>query len=142
MVIDPETMAGASIYLADDEPANRLLLEQVLARGGFCRVRSFADGRALLAACALDEPDLILLDLRMPQLDGFAVLEELRGRSHPERYLPIIVLTANATGEERKQALSAGATDFLTKPFDRGPRAGSPRRRRERPGGGCATRTT
>jgi EAL domain-containing protein (putative c-di-GMP-specific phosphodiesterase class I)/CheY-like chemotaxis protein len=117
--IDAETMAGASIYLADDEPANRLLLEQILARGGFSRVRSFADGRALLEACARDEPDLILLDLRMPKLDGFAVLEELRGRSHPERYLPIIVLTADATGEARKQALSAGATDFLTKPFDR-----------------------
>ncbi|MGH2511423.1 MAG: EAL domain-containing protein [Candidatus Limnocylindrales bacterium] len=117
-MIKREAIVAGLIYLADDEPANRLLLERVLERGGFREVRSFADGRELLAACATTEPDLILLDLRMPEVDGFAVLAELAGSAHPDRYLPIIVLTADANAGARNRALREGAIDFLTKPFD------------------------
>ena len=116
--IASEALVSASIYLADDEPANRLLLEQVLARGGFRQVRSFADGQQLLAACAEREPDLILLDLRMPQIDGLAVLRELGRRSRRRPDLPIIVLTADANVDSRNRALREGASDFLAKPFD------------------------
>lgn len=117
-MIGPEKVAGALIYIADDEPANRLLLERILAQGGFTRVRSFPDGRALLAACTEQEPDLILLDLRMPYVDGFGVLEALRRGPSAETYLPVIVLTAEPSRDALKRALRLGAADFLGKPFD------------------------
>lgn len=106
------------IYIADDELANTSLLEAILVRAGFSSFRSFSDGQALLAAIAEAEPDLVLLDLRMPVVDGLSVLESLRTGSSPDRYLPVLVLTADATRESRTQALSSGAHDFLTKPFD------------------------
>ena len=64
------------------------------------------------------EPDLIVLDLLMPVLDGYGVMQELARRIPPGTYLPILVLTADATPEARTRALSMGARDFLTKPFD------------------------
>lgn len=111
------TILDSLIYIADDRPANVLLLEAILARAGYTSVASHGDGGALLAAIADQEPDLILLDLQMPIVDGFAVLEAL-GTAHPGRYLPVLVLTADATHGARDQALSSGANDYLTKPFD------------------------
>jgi EAL domain-containing protein (putative c-di-GMP-specific phosphodiesterase class I)/DNA-binding NarL/FixJ family response regulator len=111
-------IAGALIYVADDEPANRLLLERILAQGGFSRVRSFPDGQTLLTACAEREPDLILLDLRMPNVDGFGVLEALRPGPAADAYLPVVVLTAEPSRDALKRALRLGAADFLGKPFD------------------------
>jgi putative two-component system response regulator len=64
------------------------------------------------------DPDLLLLDLRMPRVDGLTVLQVVRESLAPEEYRPIIVLTADSTGETRRRALALGATDFLTKPFD------------------------
>jgi EAL domain-containing protein (putative c-di-GMP-specific phosphodiesterase class I)/CheY-like chemotaxis protein len=117
-VIGPEMISGALIYVADDEPANRLLLERILAQGGFTRVRSFPDGKALLTACAAEMPDLVLVDLRMPAVDGFGVLESLRGEGSPDAYLPVVVLTAEPSRDSHKRALRLGAADFLGKPFD------------------------
>ncbi len=113
----PDMISDALIYIADDEPANRLLLERILAQGGFTRVRSFPDGGSLLTACAEAQPDLVLADLRMPGIDGFGVLESLRGHSD-DAYLPVVVLTAEPNRDTRKRALSLGAADFLGKPFD------------------------
>src|SRR6266511_1939161 len=113
----PDMISDALIYIADDEPANRLLLERILAQGGFTRVRSFPDGGSLLTACAEAEPDLVLADLRMPGIDGFGVLESLRGHSD-DAYLPVVVLTAEPNRDTRKRALSLGAADVLGKPFD------------------------
>jgi EAL domain-containing protein (putative c-di-GMP-specific phosphodiesterase class I)/CheY-like chemotaxis protein len=106
------------IYIADDEPANVKLLEAVLDRAGFMSVTSYADGQELLDAIEVREPDLILLDLRMPTLDGLSVLRRLAETSPARGYLPILVLTADATRSSRDQALSSGAHDYLTKPFD------------------------
>lgn len=111
-------MLQSRIYIADDEPANVQLLEAVLDRAGFTSVSSYADGQELLDAIELREPDLILLDLRMPTLDGLSVLRRLAGTSPARGYLPILVLTADATRASRDQALSNGAHDYLTKPFD------------------------
>lgn len=108
------------IYVADDEPANIALLEAVLGRAGYTSITAFPDGEALLAAIAEREPDLILLDLRMPIVDGMSVLKLLPTATHAHRYLPVLVLTADATRASRDQALSSGAHDFLTKPFDTG----------------------
>ena len=106
------------IYIADDEPANIELLEAVLERAGFTSIATFSNGQALLDAVAAQEPDLILLDLRMPVLDGLAVLRSLAGGPTAGGYLPVLVLTADATRQSRDQALSSGAHDYLTKPFD------------------------
>ena len=117
-MIKPETIAGGLIYIADDEPANRLLLERILAQGGFTRVRSFPDGKPLLDACAAEEPDLVLVDLRMPGVDGFGVLEALRGGPSARTYVPVVVLTAEPSRDAQRKALRLGAADFLGKPFD------------------------
>jgi EAL domain-containing protein (putative c-di-GMP-specific phosphodiesterase class I)/CheY-like chemotaxis protein len=110
-------MLDSRIYIADDQPANVLLLEAILARAGYTSVVSYRDGEALLGAIADQEPDLILLDLQMPVIDGFAVLDAL-SEAQPGSYLPVLVLTADATHAARDQALSSGAHDYLTKPFD------------------------
>ena len=64
------------------------------------------------------KPDLILLDLMMPHIDGLALMTQLRSRIPENTYLPIMVLTADVTSKAKQQALSHGARDFLTKPFD------------------------
>jgi EAL domain-containing protein (putative c-di-GMP-specific phosphodiesterase class I)/DNA-binding response OmpR family regulator len=111
-------ISGSRVYIADDEPANLRLLEATLARIGLTDVVAFSDGAALLAGVDAAEPDLILLDLRMPGLDGYRVLEALRGRRADGDYLPVLVLTADAQRETRDRALTAGADDYLSKPFD------------------------
>jgi EAL domain-containing protein (putative c-di-GMP-specific phosphodiesterase class I)/DNA-binding response OmpR family regulator len=111
-------MLDARIYVADDEPVNIKLLEAVLGQAGYASITSFPDGGALLDAIAAGEPDIVLLDLRMPIVDGMAVLKRLPDVAPPDRYLPVLILTADATRTSRDQALSSGAHDFLTKPFD------------------------
>ena len=107
----------ARILVVDDEPANVRLLERMLAEAGYRQVKSTTDSRQVLALYSEFQPDLILLDLMMPHLDGIAVIQQLQ---IPEDvFLPVLVLTADATSEARKRALEAGAKDFLTKPFDR-----------------------
>jgi signal transduction histidine kinase len=107
----------ARILVVDDEPANVRLLERMLAEAGYRQVKSTTDSRQVLALYGEFQPDLILLDLMMPHLDGIAVIQSLR---IPEDvFLPILVLTADATSDAKKRALEAGAKDFLTKPFDR-----------------------
>ncbi|HEX5466735.1 MAG TPA: EAL domain-containing protein [Candidatus Limnocylindrales bacterium] len=113
-----ESVAGALIYIVDDAPANTVLLEQVLRRAGFRNVRAFTDGAAVLEAVEAEEPDLILLDLHMPGLDGLSVLRRLRATRPADTYLPVVVLTADVTWEARRRVLEGGATDFLTKPFE------------------------
>ncbi len=106
------------ILVVDDEPANVVLLQKMLERAGYEHVTSAVDGRATLAAVASGDVDLILLDLHMPGLDGFGVMEALRELVAAEDYLPVLVLTADVTRATRTRALSLGAKDFLTKPFD------------------------
>jgi putative two-component system response regulator len=108
----------ATILIIDDEPANVRLLERVLQREGFRSIESTHDPRQSLAMYTALRPDILLLDLHMPAMDGFAVMEQLKGRIPKDDFVPIVVLTADITAESRKRALSAGARDFLTKPVD------------------------
>lgn len=105
------------LLIIDDEPVNVVLLEEILAESGYTRVQSVTDSREALQAFKQFEADLVLLDLMMPQVDGFAVLEALRGGA-AETHVPVIVLTADISEEAKRRALAAGATDFLLKPFD------------------------
>lgn len=103
------------ILIIDDDRTSVCLLEQLLQRHGYSRVMGITDSRAALETCQTFDPDLVLLDLIMPEMDGFAVLEALR-EDGSERFLPIIVLTADITEEAKARALEAGTTDFLVKP--------------------------
>ena len=105
------------ILVIDDEPLNIALLEDMLAGAGYTRVQSLNDSRLALQTCETWTPDLVLLDLMMPYVDGLAILESVRSGMR-EIFLPIIVLTADANEETKRRALRAGATDFLLKPFD------------------------
>ena len=114
---DVRTFPKMKILIIDDEPLNVALLEDMLAAAGYRHFRSVTDSRAALDTCDSFAPDLILLDLMMPHVDGFAILQSLRSTGN-EAFLPVIVLTADANGETKRAALGAGATDFLLKPFD------------------------
>lgn len=115
----PDTdILQSRLLLVDDQAANLRLLEDILAREGFTQVLSVADPRRALELYAAFDPDLVILDLMMPGLDGYAVLEQLSRLRQPDDYRPVLVITADATTEARRRALSLGARDFLTKPFD------------------------
>ena len=107
----------ASIVLVvDDVKANRELLEGHLTDLGY-DVRQARDGYEALDAVAAEEPDLVLLDIDMPRLDGIAVCERLK--AHPvRRLIPIVILTASSDRETRLRGIAAGADDYLSKPFD------------------------
>ncbi|MGH2679308.1 MAG: HD domain-containing phosphohydrolase [Actinomycetota bacterium] len=111
-------LVDARILMVDDEPANVLLLERILGRAGYRNVRSTTDPEALAGLISESRPDLLLLDLKMPRLDGFTILERLRTGALADPDLPILVLTADATRDAKRRALAAGARDFLTKPLD------------------------
>jgi DNA-binding response OmpR family regulator len=113
---DPVT--SARILVVDDEDSNLRLLEAVLRRAGYSTITSTADPRLVLSLYSDLQPDIVLLDLMMPGMDGFQVMEELKGEIPDGTYLPIVVLTADTSRESRERALSMGANDFLVKPFD------------------------
>ena len=111
-------MIDPNILIVDDEPANVALLEAILDRAGYASVRGTTDPRQVARLVAEAEPDLVLLDLSMPFLDGFVILEQLRATQAEGSFLPVVILTADVSPHARRRALSAGANDFLIKPFD------------------------
>src|SRR3989441_6649090 len=113
----PETFRIAKILIVDDEQAMVRLLELLLEHVGYTNLRSTTDPREVLECCAEFQPDLILLDLRMPHLDGIQVLKQLEER-RADLYLPVLVLTADVSRESKRAALEAGASDLVTKPFE------------------------
>jgi putative two-component system response regulator len=117
-VLNVRNTFHARILVVDDEEANVQLLERILEMAGYHNVVSTTDPRRVLDLLHTFRPDLILLDLLMPHLDGFTVMKVLASETPIDSFLPILVLTADATSETRRRALAGGANDFLTKPFD------------------------
>ena len=115
--MEPEPFRDAAILIVDDERSMVRLMEELLAHAGYRNLRSTSDSREVLGLCATFQPDLILLDLRMLNLDGVEVLRRLK-QQRAEAYLPVLVLTADVSRESKRAALEAGASDFLTKPFE------------------------
>jgi two-component system, cell cycle sensor histidine kinase and response regulator CckA len=105
------------ILIVDDEHHNRRLLEVMLAEGGFV-LSTAAGGEEALALVAREPPDLILLDVMMPHMDGYQVVTKIKG-SPATKNIPVIIVTALDDRSARMRGLSAGAEDFLTKPVDR-----------------------
>jgi EAL domain-containing protein (putative c-di-GMP-specific phosphodiesterase class I)/CheY-like chemotaxis protein len=115
-VPDPES--SSRVLIVDDVEANVALLTAILRRAGFAEVHGLSDPREVVGRCTDLDPDIVLLDLHMPHMDGLAVIEALQPLRAPEVFLPIVVLTADVNRAAREAALAAGASDFLTKPFD------------------------
>jgi signal transduction histidine kinase len=107
-----------TILMIDDEEANLDLLEACLLADGYHRLARTSDPREVAGLLQSTQPDLVLLDLHMPYLDGFELLAMIRARTSEDDYFPVLVLTADITADAKERALSGGARDFLTKPFD------------------------
>ena len=106
------------ILIVDDEPANILLLEAFLENVAV-EIRGLNDSRQVEQVFTEFEPDLVLLDLHMPEPDGLEILRRLRSARESLGYLPVIMLTGDTGSVARNSALILGADDFLTKPLDR-----------------------
>ena len=106
------------VMVVDDSSDNVRLLQRLLGNAGVATVDGFTDPAMALTRCEESLPDVLLLDLHMPDLDGFGVLEALRSSLPADAFLPVLVLTADDDALVKQRALAAGAKDFLTKPFD------------------------
>jgi two-component system cell cycle response regulator DivK len=102
------------ILIADDRASSRELLRLVLERAGYAVIEA-EDGHQALDRARSEHPDLVLLDLQMPGLDGYGVLAALRSEARFEN-LPVLALTASAMTGDRERILAAGFTDYLAKP--------------------------
>jgi putative two-component system response regulator len=106
----------ARILIIDDEPGNVELLKRVLERAGFSRILTTCDPRQAKDLYVEFRPDLVLLDLHMPHVDGFAVMQQFNQIAEAS-YLPVLIITGDLSPQARRDALSHGAKDFLHKPF-------------------------
>jgi putative two-component system response regulator len=109
---------SAKILIVDDEASNVAMLEDMLEEASYNNVRSTTDPQQVLALYRDFAPDIVLLDLMMPGLDGMAVMEQIRNEQVGSVRVPIVMLTANISYQVKQRALSCGANDFLTKPID------------------------
>jgi PAS domain S-box-containing protein len=114
-MLEASEILNASILIVDDQEANVLLLEQMLRNAGYQRITLTMDPLAVCSLHAAHRYDLILLDLQMPIMDGFQVMDALK-EVEVDGYLPVLVITAQPAHKLR--ALKAGAKDFVSKPFD------------------------
>ena len=115
MLLNESDILKANILIVDDQAANLDLLNQFLTEAGYTRLTSTPDPQAVVALNQQHHYDLILLDLNMPLMNGFEVMEALKA-DDPQGYLAVIVLTAEPA--HKLQALKSGAKDFISKPFD------------------------
>ena len=114
-MISEQEIHNAGILIVDDQQANVQLLEQMLGEAGYRHITSTTDPHAASELHRRNHYDLILLDLLMPGMDGFQVMEALK-ESETDSYLPVLVITAQP--DHKLRALAAGAKDFVSKPFD------------------------
>src|SRR5471030_1287903 len=114
-MITSSEILNASVLIVDDQESNILLLEAILREAGYTHVSSTMDPYAVAALHRKNRYDLILLDLQMPGMDGFQVMEDLE-KIETSGYLPVLVVTAQP--DHKVHALTAGAKDFVSKPFE------------------------
>ena len=114
--MSPATPALGCVLVVDDEEPNRALLQRLLSRDGYA-VSAVADGESALASIAQRPPDVILLDVQLPGLNGFDVCRRIK-QSERTRLTPVVMVTALNAVESRIDGITAGADDFLSKPFN------------------------
>ena len=117
-MISQQQCQNATILIVDDQMTNILLLESILQNAGYTNIHSTQDPTEVVSFVKKLNPDLICLDIRMPQMNGFQIMGQLK-IIQKDTYLPILVLTAEEDRETRLRALDSGAKDFLRKPFDK-----------------------
>ena len=117
-MISQQQCQNATILIVDDQMTNTMLLESILKNAGYTQVHTTQDPTQVIPLFKSLNPDLICLDIRMPDLNGFQVMGQLK-IIQTNRYLPILVLTSEEDRETRLRALESGAKDFLHKPFDK-----------------------
>ena len=115
---DLHSFTAARIIVVDDDEPTLRVMARMLARAGYRRVTTTNRPENVDALCDRLRPDLLVLDLHMPHLDGFGVLEAIRRRVRGPDRLPVIVLTGDDATESRRRALGLGARDFVNKPID------------------------
>ena len=108
----------SKILIVDDQAAVAELLATVLRENGFLGIQQLNDSRLVPPLFADFEPDLVVLDLRMPHVDGLSLMKQLRSQIPEGAYLPFLILTGDLSRQSRQEALTWGAKDFLTKPFN------------------------
>src|ERR1700730_11285393 len=114
-MIEPEPLNRGNIMAGDDNPANLKLLEGMLRQQGY-QVRSFPRGRLALASAAENPPELILLDINMPEMTGYEVCARLKSNEKLAR-IPVIFLSALGEAGDKMKAFQSGGVDYVTKPF-------------------------
>jgi putative two-component system response regulator len=112
-----ETIRNSRILIIDDQPEIIVLLDNILRQDGYINLKGVTDSRDALTAISEFNPDLVALDLRMPNVDGFALLEQFRSQMPTGTLPPVLVFSADDSRMARQQALSMGAKDFVTKPL-------------------------
>ncbi|MGH2692678.1 MAG: HD domain-containing phosphohydrolase [Actinomycetota bacterium] len=117
--MDSAKLSSAGILVVDDEQQNVSLIERLLEREGYTNVIGTTEPNRVVDLFHEASPDLLVLDLHMPFLDGFGVMEALAPHVPADAYFPILVITGDDNAEARHRALSIGAKDFLNKPIDR-----------------------
>lgn len=116
--MSPDAVFSASILIVDDEPTNVLVLQAHLERAGYVNIDATSDPQLVVGMCRDKQYDLVLLDLNMPILNGFQIMDHF-SRMDCMAGVPVLVVTAMADLETRVRALQAGANDYVTKPFER-----------------------
>ncbi len=106
------------VLIVDDEDLIVHALERVMRRQGYEQVQTTTDSRMVLSLFQEFQPDIVLLDLHMPGLDGLALLQQLGSRVPDDQFLPLVVLSGDMTAEAKQRALALGASDFVAKPYD------------------------
>jgi len=115
---EEKELHAARILIVDDEDICIRCLEWALRKADFLNFRSLTDATLAREAFLKFQPDLVLLDLNMPILDGFGLLAQLRAGETAGDFVPVLILTGESTSDMRSRALAAGASDFLDKPVD------------------------
>ena len=117
-LVETDVILSSRILVIDDEEANILLLASLLEREGYKDIHTVTDSTEALDRYMAVEPDLVLLDLMMPEVDGFQLLEAFKRHDRADEFRPVLVLTADTNIKTRRRALALGAKDFIAKPFD------------------------
>lgn len=116
--MNPEKLLSARILIIEDDRVSLKFLKQILTDAGFVNIRSLVRAANVVAVYEEYKPDLVILDLHLPDGDGFTLMKDL-ARIDLEDYLPVLVITSDSDRVVHLRALAVGAKDFLTKPFDR-----------------------
>lgn len=117
-MLESMDVCKSRVLVVDDNPINTSVLEAMLRKQGYAHIDCCSDPFAVRGLYGEGNYDIVLLDIHMPGLSGLDVLAQLKA-DHPAGYLPVVVLTADASPDLRLKALAAGAQDFITKPFDK-----------------------